>query len=305
MNRSVARLIFVHMTTVATKFSLTFPKKRGKHLIFSLPQTNHYHKISNLILAPSGCKTIVDKRWGNKLALFTLNDVIKEIKITFQYNPNSIKRNIDVNYKINDYKKSFLEQHRFLLSPNRFINGEDVSLKRLSESIISGEKNLMNIINRFYRFTLDYLNYGKPIEGLYTYKQAMEERITDCGGFSTFLISFLNSINIPARLVVGYIIKINRWQNLIPSNYQLTINNLLIHSWLEVLLPDDTWFPLDPSIDWRRRRGLTERKGGFGYTPADRLVTSFGCDFKININNKNYQIDLLQNPVYLDCNNRP
>ena len=288
------------MITVATKFSLTFPKKRGKHLIFSLPQTNHYHKISNLILAPSGCKTIVDKRWGNKLALFTLNDVIKEIKITFQYNPNSIKRNIDVNYKINDYKKSFLEQHQFLLSPNRFINGEDVSLRRLSESIISGEKNLMNIINRFYRFTLDYLNYGKPIEGLYTYKQAMEERITDCGGFSTFLASLLQAVNIPSRLVVGYLIK----KNFITKISSIS-KFLSMHAWLEALLPNRSWFPLDPSIEWRRRRGLTERKGGFGYTPADRLVTSFGCDFKININNKNYQIDLLQNPVYLDCNNRP
>jgi transglutaminase-like putative cysteine protease len=158
------------------------------------------------------------------------------------------------------------------------------------------------VVKKLYDFTLEYLTYGKPIDGLYPYSQALNEKITDCGGFSTFLSSLLQSKNIPARLVIGFIIKKNLFLDFLSTfNFcLLTFDSLLIHAWLEILLPDGSFFPLDPSIDWRRKKGLTKRQGGFGFIPDDRLVTSCGCDFDLNINGKNYKIDLLQKPILLN-----
>jgi len=115
--------------------------------------------------------------------------------------------------------------------------------------------------------------------------------MTDCGGFSTFLASLLQTVNIPSRLVVGFLIKKDWVSRILTFNFSLlTFNFLKIHAWLEVMLPNKSWFPIDASTS------------KFGQIPANRLVTSFGCDFNIKINNSNYQIDLLQKPVYLSKN---
>lgn len=278
------------------RFSLELPKKVGDYLIFSLPQSNHYQEMSNL-----NWKNKIIKVNENKIGIITLNDVRKEIRLDFKTNLKSIRRNLNKNYKLNDYSKSVLKQNQQYLILNRFINGQDDLVNYLTKSRIKKEENLSNIISSLYQLTLDFLTYGKPTVGLYSYKQAVEERITDCGGFATFLISLLNAAGIPAHLVVGYLIKDNIKTKIstLFGFRVLDLGFLTIHAWLEVLLPDGSWFPLDPSIDWRRSRGLTKREGGFGFIPADRLVTSFGCDFKIKINNKDYQIDIFQQPIYL------
>jgi len=264
------------MNTAATKLSLRFPNKRGERLVFALPQTNHYQDILDLTLPKFRLYLIGE----NRVSIFTLNDVKKEIKIDLQIKLKPHTMTINKNYKISDYAKN-------TFSPNRFVNGEDKKVKKLANKVVRKEKNLGKIIKNLYLFTRKYLAYGNPTEGLYTYKQAIEERITDCGGFSTFLAALLASQNIPSRLVVGYIVKPNIFQKLFPKYSTLDTKRLRIHAWLETMLPDSSWFPIDPST------------GKFGSIPSNRLVTSFGYDFNIKIDKKNYQIDLLQNPIYI------
>ena len=265
------------MNTAVSKISLSFQKKRGVYLVFSLPQTNYYQEIIDLATIPFKSYNLS----GNKVAIFYLNDVEKEVKIDFQTKLKPYSVFIDKNYKISDYSRNVFT------SSNRFINGQDPEIIKIANKAVGKEKNLEIIIKNLYLFTRKYLTYGKPTEGLYSYKQAMEERITDCGGFSTFLASLLQSQNISSRLVVGYIVKPNFFQKLFPEYLILNTKYLRIHAWLEVMLPDKKWFPIDPST------------GKFGVLPANRLVTSFGCDFNLKIDNNSYQIDLFQNPIYL------
>lgn len=257
-----------------------------QYLIFALPQTNHYQTITKIEFKPPGLKPKIIVEGENKIGFFTF-DVDREVAIQFTTSPKTFQTYLNRKLTIQDYNNN-------LFQPNRFINGTDNQIKKLTKNIVGKEKFLSKIISKLYYFTLDYLTYGKPFEGLYSYQQAMEERTTDCGGFATFLASLLQSVNIPSRLVVGFLIKKN-FINQILS----TFNFLLMHAWLEVLLPDDSWLPLDPSIEWRRNKSLTKRQGGFGFIPADRLVVSFGCDHRIKVNDKIYQIDILQNPIYL------
>ncbi len=281
------------------KIKINLKKNEKKLLVVSLPDSNHYQRISNLkINIGKKYEIIRDKKWGNKILL--LEESTQLPSFTFNLKSHSIKTEINPKLSLNSYLK--INIPKIYLAPNRFINGEDPKIKKLAKTIVGKEKKLKKIIEKLHYFTLSYLTYGKPTDGLYSYNQALTEKITDCGGFSTFLASLLQSQGIPCRLVVGFIVSNNIWKKILSmlDVRSLMFDDLFMHAWLEILLPDGSWLPLDPSIEWRRDRGLSRRQGGFGHIPSDRLVTSFGCDFKIKINNKNYQIDLLQKPNLLN-----
>lgn len=289
------------------KFSLELKTpKKSSSIIFSLPLSNHYQQIKNLKIQSNNYQILQEKRWGNEIIIF--NDVKNIPQITFDFYPKSYQTNIPEFFFLKDYQNKKLK-----IINNRFINGNDLKIKKLAAKVIGKEKNIKKIAEKIYDFTLSYLTYDKPIEGLYSYKQALNEKITDCGGFSTFLASLLQSLNIPTRLVVGFLIKESFLKKILNTFHVLRFtlyyfkfyvprfmfHDLLMHAWLEFQLPDNIWFPLDPSIEWRRNKGLTKRKGGFGFIPSDRLVISFGCDFKIKIDKITKELEILQNPVYL------
>lgn len=279
------------------RVSLLFEKKNKKYLVFSLPQTNHYQEISNLSPDPKALKTISDE-WGNKVVCFSLSDV-NNITLQFLYTPRLIVKTIQKNWVLRDYKGGVY--NTLITTPNQFISGKDPKIIKLSQSLIKKEQNVFMTTRIFYDFVLNYLSYGNPTEGLYPYTQALKEKVTDCGGFSTLLLSLFQSIGIPGRLVIGFVIK-NNPINSILEKLRVTsygFQDFSIHAWCEILLPDNSWFPMDPSVEWRKKHNQSKRIGGFGEIPADRLVTSFGQNFKITIDDKKYMIDLLQLPVYL------
>ena len=152
----------------------------------------------------------------------------------------------------------------------------------------------LSVIRSCYDETLNTLQYGNPIDGLYSAEQALKTKVTDCGGFSTVLAEFLAQKNIQSRLVSGFLlIKPSLFKHYLP----LSFSSFSMHAWLEAQLPDNTWFPLDPAIEWRRNHNLTTRGGGFGTIPADRLVVSFGSFHVLKRKNIDLHIDILQKPI--------
>jgi len=289
---------------MSKKYKIRLGLDKPLTFLFSIPQSSHYHYVSNLKINALKYQLIEEKKWGNKVIV--LKD---KSEITFTVKPFPFKSSINPKFTLSSYQKTKIP--KVYLTPNQFINGKDEKIKSLAKKILGQETNLLTVVKKLYDFTLEYLTYGKPIDGLYPYSQALNEKITDCGGFSTFLASLLQSKNIPSRLVVGFLIKRRSFLKEIISIVNLpklifkfkklevrwlTLDDLLMHAWLEILLPDGGFFPLDPSIEWRRKKGKTQRQGGFGFIPADRLVVSYGCDFELKIKGKNYKIELLQKP---------
>lgn len=275
------------------RFKLEYKKKSRKNwLVFSYPQTNQYQTISNLSVAPQPYLVVKEDYFSNQIAVVDR----PAVEIQFSHQPLAVAKQLSDSMEIGDC------QNTVLLRPSRFINGNDKRIKEMAKKIVGESKILNDVIKKLYDFSINYLTYGKPIDGLYPYTQALEEKITDCGGFSTFLSSLFQSLNIPARLVVGYLLKINSFNSIfsiLNSTRLADLNSISMHAWLEVELPGKNFFPLDPSMEWRRVHGKTSRKGGFGYIPADRLVVSYGEDFDLKINDKTYKLDLLQKPVCL------
>lgn len=279
------------------KFNLQIGDK-NKLTLFAIPQSNQYQTINQLIIKPN-TKIIEDKIWNNKILLTDTNT-----NLTFHQLPKIVKQVINPKLTLQNYSPKLVKEYSYLLKPNRFINGQDSRIEKIMGELKftpTKDTPLFTIIDSLYKYNLNNLVYGKPIDELYSYEQALNEKVTDCGGFSTLLLSLLQSINIPARLVVGFLIKKNFVQNLtsIFDFCPLIFDLLFMHVWVEVLLPDKTWFPLDPAVEWRRSRGLSKRQGGFGMVPDDRLVVSYGQDFQIPIPSKIITIDLLQKPIYI------
>jgi transglutaminase-like putative cysteine protease len=274
------------------QFFFTLPQTESLSF-FSLPATNQYQTIDNLKINPSYDTLIKDKRWGNKI-------VVNGNSISFIHRPKAVSQEVPEKFSLKDSQKNFRQT-----AVDQFINGQDKKIVFLAEKVVNQEKNLRKVIKKLYNFTLEYLSYGKPYEGLYSYKQALEEKVTDCGGFSTLLISLFQSLDLPSRLVVGYQLKPGLIKSLLSQThiispiFALTFRSLYPHVWVELMLPDRSWFPLDASTEWKRTHQLTSSQAGFGFIPADRLVTSYGENFQLDIKGKKYKIDLLQKPIYL------
>ncbi len=274
------------------QFSLVLQKKKGNICISGIPKTNQYQTIDKLVFSPRPI-IVKESKWKNEIAVFTLDDVKDNIKISFRHQSKKISQTINSLLLLKNYPSKVIS--------DRFINGKDINIVGLTKRIIKSENRIGIVAKTLYNFSLEYLTYGKPIEGLHPYSQALKEKMTDCGGFSTFLLSLFQSVGIPGRLVVGFIIKDNVVSKILSTfDFGLwTFDSLLIHAWLEIQLPDNSWFPMDPSVEWRRNHSQSKRQGGFGLIPNDRLVVSVGEDFKIKIDNKIYQTDIFQHPIYL------
>ncbi len=283
-------------------------KQGSGYCLFPVPQTNLYQVIQKQHLnhPPS---QIINDEWGNKVEVFRLNDVSYPISFYAHYTPTAIIKRINPVWNKEMYRN--IKEKSLYLRPNKFMNGSDPKIQRLSQSIIKDEPRLERIIKKLYDYTLKTLSYGNKTKGLYTYKQALEEKTTDCGGYSNLLISLLQSVKIPCRLVVGHMVMPGRVKSTLSqipeqipclapfSLFGLTFRSFYMHVWVEVLLPNESWFPLDPSIEWQRSHHRTKSEGGFGHIPADRLVLSYGSGFTYTIEGKDYHVDLLQYPIHL------
>jgi transglutaminase-like putative cysteine protease len=274
------------------RFLLAIEKASDKiYLIYPLPKTNEYQLITDLNLTANN----VDD-YENSILIAK-----EDVTVSFNAILKRIDKIIDPALSLSKYVKSVKHLSAHYTGSDRFIDPADQAVKAMAERIVGKSENVGEIVQKLYDATVQQLTYGNPTEGLYSYKQALEQKVTDCGGFSTLLSSLLRARQIPTRLVVGHIVKRGTIDSLLMmiGIKQYTMASLSMHAWLEIPMPDGSWFPMDPSMEWRRKNNLTKRNGGFGTIPADRLVLSYGEDTHVSIDGKQYHFDLLQHPQSL------
>lgn len=191
-------------------------------------------------------------------------------------------------FRLDDYRdvKSVSEYQLYLFS-DYYLNGRDEKIKLLAEKTVGREQRVIEVARKLYEFTIDYLTYGNPIKGLYSFKEAMAKREVDCGGFASFLGSLCMAKGIPSRIVAGFWAAHHNHNNGQPP----------MHAWLEFMLPDGRWLPADPSVGHLFARGRTNKSGGFGFVGSDRIIFSRGSDILLEIEDKKIAIDILQNPI--------
>ena len=214
-------------------FSLDFSTmSKTEKVLFPLPSSNRYQQITNLIL-PASAEQLTQKN-GQRLAIFWP----AQAELSFKYHGRAIETDWSQIY-FKKYGQSAYFNEDYL------INRQDLEMKAVAEEWLGEETDLKKVVRLLYENTLAYLHYGRPIRDLYPYTQALTEQETDCGGFATFLATLLQSQGLPARLVLGYVLKNNLGQKIKKMSLQnLGLNDLSMHAWLEVQLADETWFHL-------------------------------------------------------------
>ncbi|MBI5079067.1 transglutaminase domain-containing protein [Candidatus Wolfebacteria bacterium] len=193
-------------------------------------------------------------------------------------------------FRFDDYRdvKSVSEYQLYLFS-DYYLNGRDEKIKALAEKAAGGEQQVIKTVLKLYEFARDYLTYGNPIKGLYSFKEAMLKREVDCGGFTSFFGSLCMAKGIPSRIVSGF------WA----AHRNHNGGQPPMHAWAEFMLPDGRWIPADPSVEHLLSRGRTDKSGRFGFVGSDRVIFSRGSDILLEIEGKKITADILQNPIVI------
>lgn len=242
-------------------------------------------------LKPETVKIREENLYKNKYAIWQI-DIKKGESQTFQQKfrvevlpskKTSYLKNTKNSFTFDDYKISPELQRQFL-SPNKYIGTDDPEIKKIALTL-KKDNDVIKTVKNINQFVIDYLDYKNPILGLYSYREALEKKTVDCGGFDTFFVSLCQALGIPARVVCGFL-----------AGYKKNT----MHAWAEWMLPNGEWLTADQSIEQLYARGECKKSSKLGFCGSDRIIFSFGCDMVIKIPNSNidteFRIDILQNP---------
>lgn len=185
---------------------------------------------------------------------------------------------------LSDYQGRF--DGEFYCQPDRWVQSHHPIIQQRAHEFRNSTDLVLELIEKLFNHTLDVLNYGNPIQGLYTTQQALDNNCVDCGGYATYLAALCRACQIPTRLVSGF------WAG-------HTHNDM--HAWLECLLPDGQWLPLDPSVAWLRVRGRTNKLGGFNYLGSDRIVMNVGSHHEIHHAGQILPLGIIQTPLLINA----
>ncbi|OGY59010.1 MAG: hypothetical protein A3E61_02055 [Candidatus Colwellbacteria bacterium RIFCSPHIGHO2_12_FULL_43_12] len=249
------------------------------------PLRSDYQSIKSEPVFSGGYKKIHEGRFSNELVLWqeTLGrKAERSWTESFEVLVRSRRVEIPTSATLTDYKN----RESIHLLPGKHLNGQDERIHKLAKSILGGETNLKIVLKKIYEYVVNNLKYGNPIDDLYSFEEALSGKPVDCGGFDSLLGSLYMSLGIPARIVSGF------WA----GEMEVQAHKKM-HAWLEILLPNDVWFPLDPSVDYLRRQGRTKKSGGFGEVGSDRIAFSVGSDIPLRIGDTEKTYDIFQHPI--------
>lgn len=255
-------------------------------VLIPVPHITSYQKLSEEpLFFPENVIRGRDKNFGNQFVTWNLHLKSGEQKILREdclvtVSPRQGK--INASWKVDDYIPSKFTDYALYMRANEYIRFDDVRITTLAGELAAGERRVISILRAINEYVIAYLVYGNPIEGLYSSGEALEKKEVDCGGFATLSSALAIARGIPCRVVSGFFAGY-------PEN--------TMHAWVEALLPDGTWFPFDPSLEHLRAQKKTEKPGEFGVLGSDRIVFSVGSGIQINIADKEFVLDILQNPI--------
>lgn len=286
----LAFYLYPQTYTVSLETILTNTTKSSKDfsLLFPLPITGVSQRvIEGPSIFPNPVSLKTDSLYGNPYTVFSGNASPREsfiFKSIFKIAVLPRKIEPTQTFTLGDYSMIDREMfHKWTVS-SPHIDTRDPRILALATEAKKRASDLSLILRNINEYVIGRLRYGNPTTGLYSSADALEKEMVDCGGFDTLFIALVRSIGIPARLVSGF------W-----AGYQTNI----MHAWVEVLLPDGQWMPVDPSVEQLTRNGRAVKGGRLGFAGSNRIIFSYGADIPVQVNDKTVITPLLQNPALI------
>ncbi|GEM_PF-700675 len=315
-------------------------------IVLPIPSSNDYQKVlANPLLSPASAKIHTDATFGNRYAVWAVSidahsELVFQQQSQLSVHPRRNESDSKKKFRLEDYQTND-PLYRLYIRHNRHIPGNEDRFKKLAKNIIGEETDIRKIISLLNEYVINNLNYGNPIEGLYTADDAVTKKQVDCGGFDTLLATLCISLGIPARIVSGFWAGYGENRACLETLFRRNIPRFSsesrsaqrrcslayseegwaacsrkyrcacrirgfqtssMHAWVEFLLPDASWFVADPSVEYLVRKNETRKTGWLGFTGSDRIVLSVGCDVPLEINDHTEYADILQNPILVSKN---
>ena len=207
---------------------------------------------------PPPANTVNDAENGNRILNWDLSkDLQSGTTITLHrvYNLtlNAFNRPIDEK-SFGDYDLS-APQVAFYTKSEPFLE-QTAEISQAAREAVGGEVNPWAKARLIFRWVRKHMVYKYPPPGGRGATIALREGRGDCGQYADLFIAMCRSAGVPARFVGGF--ALNETQ---PGQPPVVGS----HAWAEILLPDGSWVPVDPT---------GEEEGYFGRCKVNTHITS-------------------------------
>ncbi|MBR4662645.1 MAG: transglutaminase domain-containing protein [Lentisphaeria bacterium] len=169
----------------------------------------------------------------------------------------------------------------FTKAAGPYIDPNHPKISSIRKSLSKKSKNILEYTRNAYLYTIRNFRYSKPMTGIHTLQQILNDRGGDCGNLSSVFITLLRANKIPARHVVG----------MRPNGE--------CHIWAEFYLDNAGWIPADVTADLK-----TESLAHFGKIKADCIVMHKDIFFQIYNGKKMTDLVFLQTYAYWSWSTR-
>lgn len=272
-NKNIFLSLFITICIVVFNFNITFAKDSifsNKINVYEVTETitlrsNNYsnyeltynigensespyqREISLQAYGPN-CKIVTENKTKKLKAKGNINKgKIIQYKIVRKLYNNNIIYNADLSQTSGDYS-NFKEYNKYT-SPDIKIESDTRLISEISKYLFNGLTNPYRKAERAYGLVNTYMTYDNNYGNRGAYS-ALKNRRGVCEDYAELYVALLRASGVPARVVGGYWIDNNQYENI----------NFSQHAWAEFYLPEYGWIPVEPTnilynngkkiIDW-------------------------------------------------------
>ncbi len=123
------------------------------------------------------------------------------------------------------------EQNRPFLEPNAYIQSDDIEIRRLARQLAGDEKDTFRAALRLRRWVSENMTFDLGLV-FAPASEIFKDRRGTCMGYATLLASLTRAVQIPSRVVLGYVYALGMFGG---------------HAWTEILTGQE-WVPLDAAL---------------------------------------------------------
>ncbi|MBX7246825.1 MAG: transglutaminase-like domain-containing protein [Candidatus Sumerlaeaceae bacterium] len=192
---------------------------------------------------PKPTRTEIDPENGNRIFLWDFSRDLKSsqtLKVRRRYtltncfyDPHVTSATVG-NYKPDDSQVAFYTASE----PYLELTDDITSAARIA---VGDETNPLEKARRIFQYVRKHMTYAYPPPGGRGASIALACGKGDCGQYADLFTALCRAQGLPARMGAGFHLFFSK-----SGDGQTTVGS---HAWAELMLPDGSWVPVDPTVD--------------------------------------------------------
>jgi hypothetical protein len=171
----------------------------------------------------------------NHYAYFNIGGLEPREKFVSKLSFKTVTQNMKFmipNFSAEDYPGSLIQEY---CKPRKYWETRDKIITSLSEQLLSVSPNINSLFVNIFKWVQERISFREKQKERLGAVTAFKTREGDCDEFSDLFITLCRACRIPARRVVGLVVK--------------NSNGFENHAWAEAYIPKAGWVPFDPALN--------------------------------------------------------